>query len=51
MACKHPQTTYKCPQTIATLLTNYKIQTHKDSVVFDGSHPCENATEGENAEC
>ena len=32
--------TYKRPQTIATLLTNYKIQAHEDSVVIGGLHPC-----------
>ena len=31
---------YKRPQTIATLLTNYKIQAHEDSVAIGESHPC-----------
>ena len=31
---------YKRPQTIATLLTNYKIQVHEDSVAIGKSHPC-----------
>ena len=29
---------YERPQTIAALLTNYKIQAHEDSVVIGGSH-------------
>ena len=32
---------YKCPHTIATLLSNYKIQPHAYSIVIGGSHPCE----------
>ena len=32
--------TYKRPQTIATLLTNYKILGNKNSVVIGGSFPC-----------
>ena len=31
---------YKRPQTIATLLTNYKILAHEVSVAIGGSHPC-----------
>ena len=29
---------YKRPKTIATLLTNYKIQAHEDSVAIGGSY-------------
>ena len=44
---------YKRPQTIATLLTNYKIQAHEDSVAIGESHPfrkgllCNQGGEGE----
>ena len=31
---------YKRPQTMAALLTNYKIQAHENSVAIGGSHPC-----------
>ena len=31
---------YKRPQTIATLLTKYKIQAHEDSVVISMSDSC-----------
>ena len=31
---------YTRSQTVATLLTNYKIQAHEDMVVIGGSHTC-----------